>query len=282
MLTDRSQATVTLARRVTFSCGHRYWLADRTPEENRTLFGLYASPFSHGHNYALEASFAGQIDPVTGMVINIKDLDAILHERVLGSMDLRSLNDEVEYFRDHCPTVENILAYIRSQLQQLPPAVRLTRLKLEETPLLYGELYCDEFKDMLTITRIYEFAASHRLHSDQLTQAQNDELFGKCNNPMGHGHNYVLEVTVGGEPNPTTGMIVDITALDHVVNTEIVDRYDHKNLNADLPEFHGLVPTSEVVAHHIFKALQNSVPAKLVRVRLHETARNIFEISVGA
>ena len=84
---------------------------------------------------------------------------------------------------------------------------------------------------------------------------------------------------MGGEPDADTGMIVDIEALDRVVHAEVVDRFDHKNLNEDLPEFEGKNPTSEVVAIEIFKKLRDAVPAKLTRVRLHETARNVFEIS---
>ena len=131
----------------------------------------------------------------------------------------------------------------------------------------------------LTITRKYEFAASHRLHSVHLSDAENQQIFGKCNWVNGHGHNYVLEVTVSGEKDDRTGMIVDLGALDLAVNNLVVDRYDHRNLNLDIEELHGLNPTSEAVATAIFQRLDGQVPGELVRVRLHETARNCFEVS---
>ena len=104
-------------------------------------------------------------------------------------------------------------------------------------------------------------------------------MFGKCNNPAGHGHNYILEVTVKGDLNPETGMSVDIEALDRTVNARVVDRYDHHHLNVDLPEFADKVPTSEVIVEQIWKELDGKVPGTLQRVRLLETARSAFEMS---
>lgn len=270
---------VRLTRVVSFSSGHRYWLANRSDEENQQLFGRWASPFNHGHNYVLSVTTTGQVDPATGMVVNIKVIDDILRQVVVDRFDQKSINDQVDGFQVQSPSVENLLLYIRSLLECAPLPVKLVGLKLEETPLLYGEWDARMPERTLTITRLYEFAAAHRLHSQALGTADNVALFGKCNNLAGHGHNYVLEVTVGGEPDADTGMIVDIEALDRVVHAEVVDRFDHKNLNEDLPEFEGKNPTSEVVAIEIFKKLRDAVPAKLTRVRLHETARNVFEIS---
>jgi 6-pyruvoyltetrahydropterin/6-carboxytetrahydropterin synthase len=248
-----------------------------TEAENRTRFGEWASPFNHGHNYNLYVSVAGKVDPVNGMVVNIKDVDDILQERIVRQFDQRSINDEIEWFSSRSSSTENILAYVADQLDgAFPSGVALVHLRLEETPLLYAEL--DMKTNTTTLTRIYEFAASHRLHVPGYSQEQNEELFGKCNNPAGHGHNYVLEVTVTGEVDPVTGMIADIGSLDRTVEALVVDRYDHKNFNVDLPEFQGLTPTSEVVTQEIFRRLDGNLPAKLKRVRLHETARNIFEV----
>lgn len=269
-----------MTRRVAFSSGHRYWIVAKSDAENQALFGQWASLYNHGHNYVLDVSVEGQVDGRTGMVVNIKRIDDVLREYIVRPFDGKSLNDEVPHFREHAPSVENILTYVRDVLTQgtLPPECTLTGLRLEEMPTLYGEL---EDRDgwKMTLTRTYEFAASHRLHSDQLSAEENIELFGKCNNPAGHGHNYVLEVTVEGQPDPQTGMLVDLGALDIAVHKEIVDRYDHKNLNVDLPEFAGKNTTSEVVAAQIFDTLKDKVPAKLHRVRLHETARNMFEVT---
>jgi 6-pyruvoyltetrahydropterin/6-carboxytetrahydropterin synthase len=144
-------------------------------------------------------------------------------------------------------------------------------------PLLYGELTLDPRK--MTITRVYEFAAAHRLHSPSLSHEENLALFGKCNNEAGHGHNYLLEVSVEGEPDPVTGMMVDLEALDNTIEELVVERYDHKNLNVDLPEFTDRPTSSEVLTQEIYARLDGRLPAPLVRVRLHETARNIFEVT---
>ena len=273
--------TVRMTRKVTFSSGHRYWLTALTESENRDRFGKWASPFNHGHNYVLDVTVEGEIDSKTGMVVNIKRIDDVLKQISVGRFDGKSINDEVEYFRDVPSTLENLISYIGQELEApgiLPDESKLVGIRLEEMPSLYGESTKGKDGDRMTLTRTYEFAASHRLHSLHLTDEENLALFGKCNNPAGHGHNYVLEVTVAGIPNPATGMIVDIGALDQVVASEVVDRYDHKNLNEDLPEFKGRTTTSEVVAQEIFDRLKGSLPVDLHRVRIYETARNMFEV----
>lgn len=270
---------VKLTRRVAFSSGHRYWLSSLSPEENKAKFGEWASPYNHGHNYILDVSVEGEVDPATGMVVNIKRIDDVLQARVVKVFDGKSINDEVPAFANQAPSLENLLQFFKADLApNLPGECQLKGLRLEEMPTLWGE-FEDRDGWKMNLTRTYEFAASHRLHSEALTDAENLEIFGKCNNPAGHGHNYVLEVTVEGSPDPVTGMLCDLGTLDQVVEEKVVNRYDHKNLNVDLPEFAGKNTTSEVVALQIFETLQNAVPAKLRRVRLHETARNVFEVS---
>jgi 6-pyruvoyltetrahydropterin/6-carboxytetrahydropterin synthase len=216
------------------------------------------------------------------MVVNIKTVDDFLKTAIVAQFDQKSINDEVTFFRDRSPSLENLVRYIRSHMHGLPSQVKLEGLRLDETPTLYAEWHATYKEQELTITRIYEFAASHRLHAPTLSTEENEALFGKCNNVAGHGHNYVLEVTVAGEPDPQTGMIVGLEKLDQTVHQEVVDRYDHRNLNVDLPEFHGKNPTSEVVAIQIFETLRAAMPELLVRVRLHETARSVFEVNAQA
>lgn len=276
----KTEPEARLVRRVTFSSGHRYWIPSLSEEENRALFGRWASKFNHGHNYVLEVAVSGKIDPLTAMVVNIKTIDEVLKRLVVKSFDQKSINDEIEFFRSHAASSENILLYIASLLSgdALPKEARLTGLRLRETETLFTDYFEKNGSWIMTLTRTYEFAASHRLHVPQMSEAQNQELFGKCNNPAGHGHNYVLEVTVEGTPNPETGMMVDIEQLDKTVGDLVVDRYDHKHLNEDIPEFRERTPTSEVVAQEIYQRLDGKLPAKLYRIRLHETARNIFEV----
>src|ERR1700686_3692069 len=97
----------------------------------------------------------------------------------------------------------------------------------------------------MRVTRRYRFAASHPLHRDSLTEAENRELYGKCNNPYGHGHDYVLEVRVRGPLDPVSGQVVNVATLDRLVAAEVLDDFDHKYMNADVREFQDVVPTSE-------------------------------------
>ncbi len=267
---------VTLTRRVSFSAGHRYWSPDLSADENRARFGHWASPFNHGHNYVLWVSASGEVDDENGMVVNIKWIDDLLQSTVVDAFDQKSINDEVSEFTG-VPCLENLLRYFAELLEELPGRVELVGLKLEESPILFAEWTRE--RDMVTVTRIYEFAAAHRLAVATLSEEENWRLFGKCHNPNGHGHNYVLEVTVSGQPDPVTGFIVDLDEVDKVVEREVLDRYDHKNLDQDIPELEGKNTTSETVAQAIFDRLKDKVPGVLERIRLYETARNVFEVT---
>lgn len=138
---------------------------------------------------------------------------------------------------------------------------------------------------MLRLTRRYRFSASHRLNSPGLSAEGNQQLYGKCNNPYGHGHNYLLEVTVSGPLNGTTGQLVAPSKLDELVGLCVLRDFDHKDLNADVPEFSVLVPTSENVTEVIRARLDRSWKEQfpdggpvLENIRLHETKRNRFEL----
>jgi 6-pyruvoyltetrahydropterin/6-carboxytetrahydropterin synthase len=129
----------------------------------------------------------------------------------------------------------------------------------------------------LELTRRYAFAASHRLHSPHLSPAENQRIYGKCNNPYGHGHNYVAEVTVTGPVDPETGMIAHLGELDQFVAREVLEPFDHMNLNHDVAAFRDRVPTTENLCVEIFERLKRFPGARLVRIRLEETGRNSFE-----
>ena len=127
------------------------------------------------------------------------------------------------------------------------------------------------------LTRRYLFSASHRLHSDAMSDAENAATYGKCNNPYGHGHNYALEVTVSGAVDERTGMVCNLVDLDDFVRREILERFDHENLNT-LTEFAQAVPTTENLCAVIHDILQRGFqPAHLDKVRLEETMMNSFE-----
>lgn len=134
---------------------------------------------------------------------------------------------------------------------------------------------------MVHFSRRYRLSASHRLHAPSLSEQENRETFGKCNNPFGHGHNYVIEVTVAGPVDAETGMVVDMVALDDLARREIVDRWDQTNLNDD-PVFAGAyVPSTENFVFEVEKIFERGVRelgVTLVRVRVEETSNNSFDL----
>lgn len=128
-----------------------------------------------------------------------------------------------------------------------------------------------------SITRTYTFCAAHRLHSEQLSDDLNQQIFGKCNNPHGHGHNYKILVTVQGEVDPCTGLIADPEALDRLVKKNIIDRFDHQHLNFD-PAFEHLTTTGENLARLIWNLLVDQLPSgQLEKIGVIETRDNFFE-----
>jgi 6-pyruvoyltetrahydropterin/6-carboxytetrahydropterin synthase len=131
----------------------------------------------------------------------------------------------------------------------------------------------------IELGRRYRFAASHRLHSPQFSEEENCRLYGKCSNPFGHGHNYVLEVSLSGEVDPATGMIANLSDLDSFVEHQIIEPFDHRYLNEEVSAFRETVPTTENLCVEIFRRLQFFPKAKLERVRIQETANNSFEYS---
>ena len=139
---------------------------------------------------------------------------------------------------------------------------------------------------MFRVTRRYQFAASHRLHAPQLSDEENRRLYGKCNNPYGHGHNYVMEVSASGPVDARSGYAVDVASLDELVRRHVLRPFDHRNLNEDVNSFEGISPTSENLLVEICRRLKENWPTafpgewpKLEKIRIAETPRNIFEMN---
>src|SRR5438128_2407267 len=132
---------------------------------------------------------------------------------------------------------------------------------------------------MVLLTRKIQFAASHVYHNPNLSPEENRRIFGKCNNPHGHGHNYTLEVTVAGEPDPVTGMVLDLKDLKEILEREIMQRMDHRHLNLEVPELKGQIPTCENIARVIWNLLDPKIKqGQLHRVRLYENSVPTTEI----
>jgi len=131
----------------------------------------------------------------------------------------------------------------------------------------------------VSLGRRYRFAASHRLHNANFSDAENQRLYGKCSNSFGHGHNYTFEVILTGSVDPDTGMIANIADLDAFVEREVIQVFDHKYLNEEIAAFSGKVPTTENVCREIYRRLQAFPLARLERIRIEETSKNSFEFA---
>jgi 6-pyruvoyltetrahydropterin/6-carboxytetrahydropterin synthase len=221
----------------------------------------------------LQVTLRGVADPRTGYLCNVQAIDHAVRECVVPLI--------AESYQPECgpPTGEALVeACWRALLPNTPPGTELENVKLAATPYLSFAKNSGE-ENMVSVTESFEFAASHRLHCPAISEAENRALFGKCANPNGHGHNYVVDVTVRGTPDATTGTIVNINELESLVKEQVVDRFDHKHLNLDCPEFADLNPSVENITTVIWNLLANQLePAHLSKVRVWETPKTYAEI----
>ncbi|MFS0687684.1 6-carboxytetrahydropterin synthase [Sporosarcina sp. 179-K 8C2 HS] len=262
-----------LSRKMYFSAAHYYRVDEWSEKENQRLFGPCSNPHGHGHDYILEVMVKGKLNNDSGIVVNITDIDKVVKSFVQKELDGKFLNKEIHYFETHMPTTENIISYIWNSLDGKIDNCQIHKIRLRENDFLYAE---KEESTLVRLTRKYHFCTAHRLHSDQLSNEENREIFGKCNNLYGHGHNYYLEVTVSGKPDPITGMVSNLADIDQIVEQEIMKKFDHKNLNLDTEEFKELNPTSENMTIVIWNLLSPKL-RNLFKIGLFETEKNYFE-----
>jgi 6-pyruvoyltetrahydropterin/6-carboxytetrahydropterin synthase len=262
-----------LSRKMYFSAMHSYRIDEWSEAENKRIFGPCSNPNGHGHDYSLEVMVKGELDKKSGIVVNITDIDKVVKSFVQRELDGKFLNKETSYFKKTIPTTENIVNYLWESLDGKIDNCTLHKIRLHENNFLYSE---KEEEEVVRLTRKYHFCTAHRLHSHLLSEDENVSLFGKCNNPYGHGHNYYVEVTVSGKPDPVTGMIANIVDVDNVVDEEVLQKFDHKHLNLDTEEFKELNPTSENVAVVIWDLLSPKL-TNLYKIGLYETEKNYFE-----
>jgi 6-pyruvoyltetrahydropterin/6-carboxytetrahydropterin synthase len=283
---------VRLTRRAVFSAGHSYYLSNLSEEDNKRIYGANISEFGHGHNYSVAITVAGEVDKQSGIVVNITEIDKALKSNVISVLDGTFLNKQVSFFQTNPPTTENITRFVRQELDtKLPVQSELVKVHVSESETLWSTWESsrpDEHNKPTTmgavqLTRKYDFSAAHRLHSNNLTADENIALFGKCNHPNFHGHNYDIEVTLAGTPDPVSGMLYDLGKLDSIVSEHVLLPMDHRNLNLDIQEFADINPTSEMLAVVIWNRLSKHIPTsgdpKLAKVLVRETARNEFEYS---
>lgn len=256
--------TVSIARRAYFSFG-RHAIVPGWPKRLQ---------LPHGFDCMLTVYYEGVVATHNGMIANIADMKPAIAEAI-APLECAMLTARGEILTGP-PSLENVVKFLWTRL---PPELengRLSRLVLEAN----ARLRVEKTIEVMRLTRKYEFAAAHRLCSPQLSDEENSALYGKCSNRAGHGHNYGLEVTIEGQPNEA-GFLMAPDELDRIVEDEVFERFDHKHLNEDCPEFQDLIPTSENFARVIFAVLQGRLSSnghRLARIGLHETQKNYFEV----
>jgi 6-pyruvoyltetrahydropterin/6-carboxytetrahydropterin synthase len=268
---------VRLTKRIEFSASHRYHNPAWDQARNAAVFGACNLPHGHGHNYLLEVTIAGSVSPDTGMVVNLFDLKQLLLE-VLLEFDHKHLNLDTPYFLQRIPTTENIATVLWSVLLARPEMGGLQRIRLYEEDDLYAEVTAERLASGgATITRRYHFPAAHCLQPDHLPEPDRQRYYGTCHPSSLHGHNYILAVTVGGQIDPDTGMVADLTALDRLVRDTVLARFDSRTFNDD-PAFTTLVPTGENIAKLTWDLLGKQISGgRLERIEVTETPESSFE-----
>jgi len=262
-------------RRAEFSASHRYWLPSLSDTANYEKFGLCANPMGHGHNYVLLVSMHGEIAD-NGMVLNLSEVKHIITREVVSQLNFSFLNHVWQEFAETLPTTENIARVIWNKLS---PYLPLVNVRLFEHPKLWADYQGNHMQANLTVSS--HFAAAHRLAMPHLSLSENTAIYGKCARPNGHGHNYLVEITVTGEIDSQTGMVVDLGKLQQLIEDLVLEPMDHTFLNYDIPYFKDVVPTAENIAGYILQILEpavRSLGVQLYSVKLTESPNNSCEV----
>jgi 6-pyruvoyltetrahydropterin/6-carboxytetrahydropterin synthase len=239
----------TLTKRLEFCSSHRYHNLDWDDAKNREVFGACNNANTHGHNYLLEVTLCGEIDPVTGMIINLYDLKQHLWD-VLIEFDHKNLNLDTPYFTNRIPTTENLALTLWNLLEKHPQLPDLDRIRLYEDETLYAEV------TRQALEKSNNFPTA--LHADI---TRNYHFSSAVNNPNGQttGHNYAIGISITGPIDSETGQIINLGKLDQLIQTTIINRLSNKNMSFD-PDFKNSPPTEEMLASFIWKTLAGNIP----------------------
>lgn len=223
-----------------------------------------------GRYYELTVTCRAEADARTGYCVDIRAIDRAVRGRVLALLEARVADERAAADAPMGRVMRDITAALG---EELGPIARAARLQL--TPMVSLEMHNDATQHV-TLRQRYEFAAAHRLHAPELSAQENKRIFGRCNNPAGHGHNYRLEVAVRTPIDPA-GRVLSVQTLDELVDARVIQKLDHKHLNEDVPEFAELNPSVEHIARVIWDMLAGPVAALdgavLEEVRVWETEK---------
>ncbi|NOX59434.1 MAG: hypothetical protein GXP29_11340 [Planctomycetes bacterium] len=221
----------------------------------------------------LRATVRGIVDEQTGYLCNIVTVDRAVRTHLIPLIRRRCCEGESKGVVSECV----LLSIVAPLSAALPGHVELVRVELRVTPFL-AYTWRKEQPVVVSVTQSFEFAAAHRLYCDSLSEEENRRVFGKCTNPNGHGHNYMVEVTVCGEPDAHSGVVLEVGRLERIVNERVIDVFDHKHLNMDCAEFATTNPSVENITRVIWDRLDGAFsPAKLSKVRVYETPKTYAE-----
>jgi 6-pyruvoyltetrahydropterin/6-carboxytetrahydropterin synthase len=236
-------------------------------------YGGFPSLTGLGHFFTIQVTLAGELDPRSQYLRNIKDIDAAVRRRAVPAV--------AAAIRDGSfGGGGRIAASLFDLLQSAWPPAKLEALRLSLSPFLAYTVLASEHP-MVRLSQKFEFSASHRLHSPHLSEEENCATFGKCSNPHGHGHNYEVQVTLAGEPDEN-GLLINVPKFERIVTATVIDRFDHKNLNLEVPEFRRHIPTVENIAMAIYRLLKPKLAdagAELASVTVWETPKTWCEYS---
>jgi 6-pyruvoyltetrahydropterin/6-carboxytetrahydropterin synthase len=260
---ESAMPPVLLTKRIEFAAAHRYHKPSWDAARNREVFGACNNEPGHGHNYLLEVTVSGEVDPRTGMVVNLFDVKQAL-QGVLEEFDHKHLNIDTPYFTDMIPTTENVARVLWHRLETHPPIGTLHTVRLYEDEDLYAEVTAAAGLEVANVTRRYQFTA---VYEGQPAQSGSGGAWS--------GHTWDLFVTVHGPIDRETGMVTDIVALDRVVHEQVVRPFDGQNLRHVL----GHRPiTGENLVRAIWDRLVKAIPTgTLHRIRLVQTRDLAFE-----
>jgi 6-pyruvoyltetrahydropterin/6-carboxytetrahydropterin synthase len=241
-----------------------------TPEENRKLFGVAASPLGHGHNYRARLTFRGALNTSGVPVVLVSQIQNCLRS-LREELDHKNLNREVLALMDQPITTENLARHIHERVSE---KMRINRVRLHERPDFFAEYWRGE-KYFLGLQ--VPFCAAHRLHTDKLSAEENLRLYGKCNNARGHGHRYLTEATIGGSFDGRSGTLIDFATFQTAI-AEAVGPWRDKHLDIELDEFRDRPSTGENIVQALWPRFDSRLDGRLVRLRLWETANNRFTL----
>jgi 6-pyruvoyltetrahydropterin/6-carboxytetrahydropterin synthase len=251
-----------------FSAARRTRSPHLSEEENRQLFGPATAV--HGHNYRARLTFRTEQPNFSAPIIRYDQIERCVHS-LRAELDHRDLNNDVAGMKDRPMTTESLAEYIYERVNAVH---RLERVRLHERDDFFAEVWEDE---TVFLGMSMAFSAAHRLHASGLTDSQNRELYGKCNNPHGHGHRYLTEATIGGELDPRTGTLYDFVALKEGLEAAL-EPWEDRHLDLEAEDFADMPSTGENIVRALWPKVDAELKHQLVRLRLWETPNNRFTL----